>query len=528
MLEAPIELPEVPIDMPEAPADVLTQDLKGLSSLCARDTYSKDEFVRHHHIWPRRRLRCLAPSSTKLPPPVQSPVQSPALLCCKCRKPVILTALKKRALIYPSLNSRKRKPPKVTKVPAKRLKTVPEHAHRRSRNSGARSDSAADSTYALTDNMDDAVSTYSFTSSEFTDQSNLAGRSRNINGDICKVRRNSIVSHESGTANWEDFEPPSLPDCKRHKRQKRERKRKQQEDQRSPGSYSSLKSDTERSSHVLEPTGPGSAVDLARTESHVGETSNPGGFYTDSDNESGNLVIDLGPDDIPTQKNPSTSKDDLDEGNMKQVKSNDTAFPRQPLTLKFTTKKTEYCKLSDGRELRVQDIVWAKVQGYPWWPSRIVTLYQMVKDEKMVEQTADILWYGATSWSPCECEDLYPFVEFFKEKFNKKRKSSYLKAVKAAAEDIRREQFTCSPDGSAEVSLGSESANLMEVLALAKPSFEPNKKSKPDRAPRQKWKVPREKTASNRLTRSSACNGGNREVDDSENESEKASNSCNS
>lgn len=106
----------------------------------------------------------------------------------------------------------------------------------------------------------------------------------------------------------------------------------------------------------------------------------------------------------------------------------------KPLMMKIHTTSVSTCSISDGRNLTVEDIVWGKVKGFPWWPGRVMAINISQKDNSVViRQVAQVAWFGSSTMSHIACSDLYPFLEDFKVRFNrKKRSTSYRRAIKQA------------------------------------------------------------------------------------------------
>ena len=106
----------------------------------------------------------------------------------------------------------------------------------------------------------------------------------------------------------------------------------------------------------------------------------------------------------------------------------------KPLMMKIHTTSVSKCNIADGRDLHVEDIVWGKVKGFPWWPGRVMSINVSQKDNSVViRQVAQVAWFGSSTMSHIACPDLYPFLGDFKVRFNrKKRSTSYRRAIKQA------------------------------------------------------------------------------------------------
>lgn len=109
-----------------------------------------------------------------------------------------------------------------------------------------------------------------------------------------------------------------------------------------------------------------------------------------------------------------------------------------PLNLKIHKKNVTKYKLADGRTMCLGDIVWGKIVGFPWWPGRISQIVVSRRDNGLIlNQEAQIRWLGATTMSHMPLEKLYPFLPYFKERYNKKRRGVYKNAVSQAMEEAK-------------------------------------------------------------------------------------------
>jgi len=81
----------------------------------------------------------------------------------------------------------------------------------------------------------------------------------------------------------------------------------------------------------------------------------------------------------------------------------------------------ESALLSDGHTMCVGDVVWAKAEGNPWWPGKILNL--MMMDESLaarddVRAHAQISWYNTTSSTTIlPCTEVKPFLESYEVDF---------------------------------------------------------------------------------------------------------------
>ncbi|RUS84085.1 hypothetical protein EGW08_008124 [Elysia chlorotica] len=105
----------------------------------------------------------------------------------------------------------------------------------------------------------------------------------------------------------------------------------------------------------------------------------------------------------------------------------------KPLMMKIQTQNVNECVLEEGREVRVGDVVWGKIPGFPWWPGRVSSITVTQRDNDVViTQLAKVCWFGSNTMSHVHCADLYPFLEEFKARYNKKKKGQYRVAIKQA------------------------------------------------------------------------------------------------
>ncbi|XP_045735067.1 PWWP domain-containing protein 2B isoform X1 [Mirounga angustirostris] len=105
-----------------------------------------------------------------------------------------------------------------------------------------------------------------------------------------------------------------------------------------------------------------------------------------------------------------------------------------PLTVRLHTQSVSKCVTEDGRTVAVGDIVWGKIHGFPWWPARVLDLSLSQKEDGEPSwQEAKVSWFGSPTTSFLSTSKLSPFSEFFKLRFNRKKKGMYRKAITEAA-----------------------------------------------------------------------------------------------
>ncbi|XP_045424293.1 PWWP domain-containing protein 2B isoform X1 [Lemur catta] len=109
-----------------------------------------------------------------------------------------------------------------------------------------------------------------------------------------------------------------------------------------------------------------------------------------------------------------------------------------PLTVRLHTQSVSQCVTEDGRTLAVGDIVWGKIRGFPWWPARVLDISLGQKEDGEPSwQEAQVSWFGSPTTSFLSISKLSPFSEFFKLRFNRKKKGMYRKAITEAANAAR-------------------------------------------------------------------------------------------
>ncbi|KAM8924361.1 PWWP domain-containing protein 2B [Pelodytes ibericus] len=105
-----------------------------------------------------------------------------------------------------------------------------------------------------------------------------------------------------------------------------------------------------------------------------------------------------------------------------------------PLTVRLHSKSVSNCITVEGKTISVGDIVWGKVHGFPWWPARILSINVNHKEDgDPAWQEATVSWFGSPTTSSLSVSKLSSFSEFFKLRFNRKKKGVYRKAIAEAA-----------------------------------------------------------------------------------------------
>ncbi|XP_039108343.1 PWWP domain-containing protein 2B isoform X3 [Hyaena hyaena] len=132
---------------------------------------------------------------------------------------------------------------------------------------------------------------------------------------------------------------------------------------------------------------------------------------------------------------PSPDTCDLSgDGASVRSSSGDARQTVPPLTVRLHTQSVSKCVTEDGRTVAVGDIVWGKIHGFPWWPARVLDISLSQKEDGEPSwQEAKVSWFGSPTTSFLSTSKLSPFSEFFKLRFNRKKKGMYRKAITEAA-----------------------------------------------------------------------------------------------
>lgn len=110
----------------------------------------------------------------------------------------------------------------------------------------------------------------------------------------------------------------------------------------------------------------------------------------------------------------------------------------KPLMMRISTHNVKKCALDLNREMTVGDIVWGKIHGFPWWPGKVLALTVSQRDNgAMLNQQAHVSWFGSSTSSYMPCNQLTPFLDDFKIRFNKKKRGPYKEAIKQALSEAQ-------------------------------------------------------------------------------------------
>lgn len=105
-----------------------------------------------------------------------------------------------------------------------------------------------------------------------------------------------------------------------------------------------------------------------------------------------------------------------------------------PLTVRLNARSVKKCVTDEGKTVSVGDVVWGKIHGCPWWPARILNISISKRGYGNPSwKEAKVEWFGSPTTSVLSVSKLSPFSEYFKLRFNRKKKGVYRKAVAEAA-----------------------------------------------------------------------------------------------
>ncbi|XP_012268853.2 uncharacterized protein LOC105693476 [Athalia rosae] len=140
-------------------------------------------------------------------------------------------------------------------------------------------------------------------------------------------------------------------------------------------------------------------------------------------------------------KSPGASSDDLSE-HEPEVDAGETAPdfppPAHPLVMRLAATPVPHCLTATGRRMDVGDVVWGKIHGFPWWPGKVLSIQVACKEDGTTSSPqAHVAWYGSSTSSLMSCDQLSPFLETFKTRFNKKKRGPYKEAIRQAQSEAR-------------------------------------------------------------------------------------------
>ncbi|KAL4641240.1 PWWP domain-containing protein 2B isoform X1 [Arapaima gigas] len=112
-----------------------------------------------------------------------------------------------------------------------------------------------------------------------------------------------------------------------------------------------------------------------------------------------------------------------------------------PLTVRLHTRSMTKCVTEEGHAVAVGDVVWGKIHGFPWWPARVLSISgssrrEEGKDHEAPWPEAKVSWFGSPTTSQLSVSKLSPFQQFFRSRFNRKKKGMYRRAIVEAAKAV--------------------------------------------------------------------------------------------
>ncbi|KAJ8014461.1 hypothetical protein DPEC_G00040470 [Dallia pectoralis] len=120
--------------------------------------------------------------------------------------------------------------------------------------------------------------------------------------------------------------------------------------------------------------------------------------------------------------------------------SRDDSKTVPPLTVRLHTRSMTKCVTEEGHAVAVGDVVWGKIHGFPWWPARVLSISGIRKEESVnceaLWPEAKVAWFGSPTTSHLSVAKLSPFREFFRSRFNRKKKGMYRRAIVEAAKAV--------------------------------------------------------------------------------------------
>ncbi|XP_050546287.1 PWWP domain-containing protein 2A-like [Daktulosphaira vitifoliae] len=116
---------------------------------------------------------------------------------------------------------------------------------------------------------------------------------------------------------------------------------------------------------------------------------------------------------------------------------NSNGSPNHLIIPKAESPETCYFMLKTGKILYKNDIVWGKVKGFPWWPAKVSNFSTSNGEEQ--GSFINVTWFGSSTTSYLNCDQINPFLDFYKTRFNKHKKTaSYKEAIKQAMAEAKQ------------------------------------------------------------------------------------------
>ena len=114
--------------------------------------------------------------------------------------------------------------------------------------------------------------------------------------------------------------------------------------------------------------------------------------------------------DISKANDIATTSKSLLEANTSSTRK---TLPKKNLGPCSHTIYVTTCKDVNGNIFTQGDIVWGKLSGYPWWPSRIIKLIVTKTDGKVLQQEAMVGWLRSSTTSIIPVDSIQPFNKKF-------------------------------------------------------------------------------------------------------------------
>ncbi|KAJ8248223.1 hypothetical protein GJAV_G00239740 [Gymnothorax javanicus] len=113
-----------------------------------------------------------------------------------------------------------------------------------------------------------------------------------------------------------------------------------------------------------------------------------------------------------------------DDLSVSSSSSRDGAKTVPPLTVRLHTRSMSNCVTEEGHAVAVGDVVWGKIHGFPWWPARVLSITCRKGEQRGSEAwpEATVSWFGSPTTSQLSVSKLSPFRDFFRSRFNRKKK----------------------------------------------------------------------------------------------------------
>ncbi|KAK4882959.1 hypothetical protein RN001_006278 [Aquatica leii] len=142
-------------------------------------------------------------------------------------------------------------------------------------------------------------------------------------------------------------------------------------------------------------------------------------------------------------------------------------FPpsNSPLILRVNAQTVTSAPGADGGRLLVGDVVWGKIHGFPWWPGKVLAI--TCSGNQMPQ--AHVSWYGSSTSSLIQCDQLSPYLENFKIRYNKKKRGAYKEAIRQATTEAKENVENRIRKEAPIVSSPSQSIITVPPPALASP-----------------------------------------------------------